>query len=123
MLRKPIVLMMSVVSVLAALALATAGSASAAQRIDMKVLVLGTSSTEPDFLSWQSALQREGVPFEAIVDLARASGDHRRDPLGHPSERHRGGQVPGGHRLGRSASRMHRIGLCLNPLAGRMDGA
>jgi len=66
-LRKPIVLMMSVVSVLAVLALATAVSASAAQRIDMKVLVLGTSSTEPDFLSWQAALQREGVPFEAIV--------------------------------------------------------
>ncbi len=67
MLRKPIILMMSVVSVLAVLALATAVSASAAQRIDMKVLVLGTSSTEPDFLSWQSALQREGVPFEAIA--------------------------------------------------------
>ncbi len=65
--RKPIVLMMSVVFVLAVLALGTAGSASAAQRIDMKVLVLGTSTTEPDFLSWQAALQREGVPFEAIV--------------------------------------------------------
>src|SRR5271165_6867995 len=59
--------MMSVVSVLAALALATAVTASAAQRIDMKVLVLGTSTTEPDLVSWQAALQREGVPFETIV--------------------------------------------------------
>jgi hypothetical protein len=59
--------MMAVVSMLAALALATAGAASAAQRIDMKVLVLGTSATEPDFASWQAALQREGVPFESIV--------------------------------------------------------
>src|SRR5450755_4371003 len=33
----------------------------------MKVLVLGTSTTEPDFVSWQAALQREGVPFDAIV--------------------------------------------------------
>ncbi len=67
MFRKPIALMMTLVSVFATLALATAASASAAQRIDMKVLLLGTSTTEPDFVSWQSALQREGVPFEAIV--------------------------------------------------------
>ena len=65
--RKPIVLILTLASVLAALALATAGAASAAQRIDMKVLVLGTSTTEPDFVSWQAALQREGVPFDAIV--------------------------------------------------------
>ncbi len=66
MLRKPIVLMLTLASVLAALAF-TAVSASAAQRIDMKVLLLGTSSTEPDFVSWQAALKREGVPFETIV--------------------------------------------------------
>src|SRR5450631_1170341 len=66
-LRKATVLMMTLVSVLAALALTTAASASAAQRIDMKVLVLGTSTTEPDLVSWQAALRREGVPFETIV--------------------------------------------------------
>ncbi len=66
-LRKATVLMMTVVSVLTALALTTAASASAAQRIDMKVLVLGTSTTEPDLVSWQAALRREGVPFETIV--------------------------------------------------------
>ena len=67
--RKPIVLMLTVVSMLAALSLSLAAGAAAAtpQRIDMKVLVLGTSATEPDFVSWQSALQREGVPFQAIV--------------------------------------------------------
>ncbi len=42
-------------------------SATAATRIDMKVLLLGTSTTEPDFLSWQAALQREGVPFDTII--------------------------------------------------------
>jgi hypothetical protein len=67
MLRKLIVVIAAVVSsVLATLAIAAA-SASAAQRIDMKVLLLGTSTTEPDFVSWQAALQREGVPFETIV--------------------------------------------------------
>ncbi len=65
--RKPIVLMMTLVSLLAALALAAAASASASQRIDMKVLLLGSSTTEPNFISWQAALQREGVPFETIV--------------------------------------------------------
>ena len=33
----------------------------------MKVLLIGTSPTEPDFMSWQAALQREGVPFDTIV--------------------------------------------------------
>jgi hypothetical protein len=70
MVRKSIVLMMTLVSVLGTLALTTATSASAAQRIDMKVLLLGTSATEPDFVSWQDALQREGVPFEAIITSA-----------------------------------------------------
>ena len=64
--RRLAVLLVSFVSVLV-LALTSAASASAAQRIDMKVLLLGTSTTEPDFVSWQGALQREGVPFEAIV--------------------------------------------------------
>jgi len=70
MLRKPIILMFTLISVIAALALTAAASASAAQRIDMKVLLLGTSATEPDFVSWQSALQREGVPFETIITSA-----------------------------------------------------
>ena len=66
MLRRSIVLLLSTVS-LFALASTAASSASASQRIDMKVLLLGTSTSEPDFASWQAALQREGVPFEAIV--------------------------------------------------------
>ena len=45
------------------------GTSSAAPlpRIDMKVLLVGTSSTEPDFMAWQAALQREGVPFDTVV--------------------------------------------------------
>jgi hypothetical protein len=66
MLRKSVVAIAAVMSLLATLAIAPA-SASATQRIDMKVLLLGTSTSEPDFASWQAALQREGVPFESIV--------------------------------------------------------
>ena len=66
MFKKSIVLAATIASLLAAFTL-PAASASAAQRIDMKVLVLGTSTTEPDLAAWQSALQREGVPYETIV--------------------------------------------------------
>ena len=70
MVRKPIILMFTLVSVLRRAGIDDGASASAAQRIDMKVLLLGTSTTEPDFVSWQSALQREGVPFETIITSA-----------------------------------------------------
>jgi hypothetical protein len=43
-------------------------SAAATTRIDLRVLLLGTSATEPDFLAWEAALQREGVPFDTAVD-------------------------------------------------------
>jgi hypothetical protein len=45
------------------------GSAGAAPlpRIDMKVLLIGTSTVEPDFVAWQTALEREGVTFDTIV--------------------------------------------------------
>ena len=119
--RRLLIVLAGVASVLS-LSLGSADSASAAQRIDMKVLLLGTSTSEPDFAAWQAALQREGVPFEAIVTLARARPDHRRDALGHARQRHPGGQVPGDHRFGRGASRMHRIRLRVDPLDHRMDG-
>jgi hypothetical protein len=67
MLRKSAAILISIATFAMALASIAPASAAAAQRIDMKVLVLGTSSTEPDFVAWQAALQREGVPFEAIV--------------------------------------------------------
>ncbi len=63
----PIALLMALVSVVATLASIAPASAAAAQRIDMKVLLLGTSTTEPDFSAWQAALRREGVPFETII--------------------------------------------------------
>jgi hypothetical protein len=67
-LRKPIVLLMTLALIFAALAMdAATSSAAVSKRVDLKVLLLGTSTTEPDFASWQAALQREGVPFEAIV--------------------------------------------------------
>jgi hypothetical protein len=42
-------------------------SAAPLPRIDMKVLLIGTSTAEPDFVAWQAALQREGVPFDTVV--------------------------------------------------------
>jgi uncharacterized protein YaaQ len=63
----PIVTLLALVSIAGGVASLAPASAAAAQRIDMKVLVLGTSATEPDLVSWQSALQREGVPYETIV--------------------------------------------------------
>jgi hypothetical protein len=44
-----------------------ASAATAAQRIDMKVLLLGASGGEPSFLGWQAQLRREGVPFDQLV--------------------------------------------------------
>src|ERR1700722_16902011 len=42
-------------------------SAAPLPRIGLKVLLIGTSATEPDFVAWQTALQREGVPFDTVV--------------------------------------------------------
>jgi hypothetical protein len=36
----------------------------------MKVLLLGVSTTDPDYTAWQAALQREGVPFDTIIASA-----------------------------------------------------
>src|SRR5580704_19068052 len=58
---------MAVASVAAVCVSVAPASAAAAQRIDMKVLVLGTSASDPNLASWQGALQREGVPYETIV--------------------------------------------------------
>jgi hypothetical protein len=54
----------------AADAITAAGSESGPPRIDMKVLLLGTGSDEPNFASWQAALEREGVPYKAIITTA-----------------------------------------------------
>ena len=48
------------------LALASA-PAGAAQRIDLRVLLLGASGTEPTFGAWEAQLRREGVPYDEIV--------------------------------------------------------
>jgi hypothetical protein len=44
-----------------------ASAATAAQRIDMKVLLLGASGGEPSFQAWQAQLRREGVPFDQLI--------------------------------------------------------
>jgi hypothetical protein len=37
------------------------------RRIDLRVLLLGADGQEPAFLAWEGALQREGVPYHAMV--------------------------------------------------------
>ncbi|MFL5864074.1 MAG: hypothetical protein ACJ780_25435, partial [Solirubrobacteraceae bacterium] len=46
---------------------ASASAATTAPRIDLKVLLLGTSTTEPDFQAWEAALKREGVRYDTVV--------------------------------------------------------
>jgi hypothetical protein len=42
------------------------------QRIDLRVLLIGATGTEPTFGGWKAALTREGVPFDAKVADAAA---------------------------------------------------
>jgi len=44
-----------------------ASAAPVTPRIDLKVLPLGESNTQSDFVDWQAALEREGVPFDPII--------------------------------------------------------
>jgi hypothetical protein len=60
-------LVIAVLSICCALCGLAAGSASAAQRVDLKVLLLGAEGTEPSFLAWQAQLRREGVPFDQLI--------------------------------------------------------
>jgi hypothetical protein len=65
--RKKLGLTMLVLALGVVPALAAPAAAAAAQRIDLKVLLLGATGTEPSFLAWQAQLRREGVPFDQIV--------------------------------------------------------
>lgn len=66
---KRLALAMTALTIASTLSLATFASADAgaAQRVDLKVLLLGATGTEPSYQAWQAQLQREGVPFDAIV--------------------------------------------------------
>jgi hypothetical protein len=50
-----------------ALAAGAPAAAAAGQRIDLKVLLLGATGSEPSFGAWQAQLRREGVPFDQLV--------------------------------------------------------
>ncbi|HYV15898.1 MAG TPA: hypothetical protein VE972_07750 [Conexibacter sp.] len=60
-------LIVIVLSICCGLSLLAAAPAGAAQRIDLKVLLLGANGTEPSFSAWQAQLKREGVPFDQLV--------------------------------------------------------
>ncbi|HEX4804463.1 MAG TPA: hypothetical protein VFU94_01065 [Conexibacter sp.] len=63
---KPTVAVIVLFACCALLGLASA-PAAAAQRIDLRVLLLGASGTEPSFQAWEAQLRREGVPYDEIV--------------------------------------------------------
>ena len=57
-----------VLSICCALSAAVAAPvATAAQRIDLKVLLLGVNGSEPSFQAWQAQMRREGVPFDQLL--------------------------------------------------------
>jgi hypothetical protein len=54
----------------AALLLGLPSAAHAAapnQQVDLRILLLSATGSEPSYQAWSAALQREGVPFDAIV--------------------------------------------------------
>ena len=46
---------------------ASAGTPLPGQRIDLRVLLLSADGNEPSYQAWRAQLEREGVPFDAIV--------------------------------------------------------
>ena len=87
-----------------------------APRIDMKVLLLGTSTTEPDFQSWQAALQREGVPFDTIVALAATRRSRPRRCRATLADGTPEAQVRRDHRVGGRPAGLH-DGTCVSDLS------
>ncbi|HET6449553.1 MAG TPA: hypothetical protein VFG31_10635, partial [Conexibacter sp.] len=61
---KPIVL---VLCLCALMLVGASAPAVAAQRIDMRVLLLGASGFEPTFQAWEAQLRREGVPYTTFI--------------------------------------------------------
>ena len=64
-------------------------------RVDLKVLLLGGTGTEPSYLAWKAELQREGVPFEAIAATPGHTPISAAQPVRHARGRRPGGQISG----------------------------
>jgi hypothetical protein len=65
---RTVALLIGLAAALAVLAApASAGTPLPDQRIDLRVLLLSADGTEPAFQAWKAQLEREGVPFDAIV--------------------------------------------------------
>jgi hypothetical protein len=66
--HRTVALIIGLVAALAALASpASAGTPLPDQRVDLRVLLLSADGNEPSYQAWRAQLQREGVPFDAIV--------------------------------------------------------
>jgi hypothetical protein len=65
---RAITLITGLAAILAVLAIpATAGTPIPGQRVDLRVLLLSADGNEPSYRAWRAQLEREGVPFDAIV--------------------------------------------------------
>ena len=65
---RAITLIIGLAATLAVLAVpATAGTPIPGQRVDLRVLLLSADGNEPSYQTWRAQLEREGVPFDAIV--------------------------------------------------------
>src|SRR3954452_1289255 len=67
--RRIVVLVVTAALALACLASVASGALAPqpGQRIDLRVLVIGATGTEPTFNAWKAELTREGVPFDTKV--------------------------------------------------------
>ena len=73
--HKKSVVLLAALSMVAALAPA-AGAIVPGQRVDLKVLVIAATGTEPSYEAWTAALNREGVPFDTVLSAhALTAGD------------------------------------------------
>ena len=108
---------------LAGWCLPASASAAPLPRIDMKVLLLGTSTTEPDYQAWQAALQREGIPFDSIIGPTASRTAITASTLSDTlPRRDAGGQVRGDHHA-RSVADGLFDGTCVSDLSSAESSA
>lgn len=67
MLSKRFGLAMMALALAGTLMVAAADGAGAAQRVELRVLLIGANGEEPSFQAWQAQLRREGVPHDVVL--------------------------------------------------------
>jgi hypothetical protein len=68
----------------------TPARAQALQQVDLKVLLIGASNSDPVTQAWESALTSEGVPYDLVLPDANDSGSLTLPPLVDPNDANHG---------------------------------